>query len=989
MSVRIVKTHPGVVPGDAELDLIRRGVSQWGRCTLLAPSLAERDQVRRSLARAGVGVCIDATVVPAWIESLWELLGDGSHLCSGVQRQLVMAELVRTSAPEDLAPLRANPGTVRLLAAMARDLLPYAGASAASGASDGAAASVLACLRRYADALADRGLTEPSCAAATLAEALAASPVACARFVVLRGITTLPAYLMRLLASVAAAGEAVVLLAGEQAAWSDELAAAFANLGCDVAIEECIDGHPTAPCATPTFLEVFGPHARSRAYADAIARAGADGARSAAVASAHASELADALAPYLAARGIPFELTRFVRFGQTAFGRQLRALSDLVARMRADEEQTGSALEWWPAPELTDWLYSPLSGADALLARSFDKKVRATRSLGVQGVLRELQSVQSRTAAARRKLADGHPFARVPAVCADVVRFLWQDRPVSAIKAMLEVLEVLPAASLGSVAGTCRVTCERAMARRALEVVADEARALGVSQASAVESLDGLCVVSRERASASPAVENPAIEVSFMTLADAAALPGGSVDFMLVADVDVASYPLSHDEGARASLADLLGAPTLSLEPIARVRDLMGRARAAARSCTLARVTHDRQAKDRYPAAIWTELLAALGEGASIVREGEQDVAGDFDPVGAGSWATERIACLPPQQLDEAAARYMVLMRRTDKGALEPRQFSASQIEMYSSCPLCWFMSSRVRPAVIDAGFTNMEKGNFVHDVMDRFHERLVSGGARRVTPENLASSLDLLDEVFAEVRAEHARGKTASSAPLVALGAGEERQIDDILPQLRKVVRYEAGALAPFAPAYLEYSFNGLGVTYAGYPLGGRIDRVDVDAAGRAVVIDYKHRSDVTPFKLADPTVPNKKTGEVVADDPRWLPEHTQTLIYAQALRRSLGLDVRGALYFATKGKVAMRGAVADELAEVEPDDGRVPGLRDGFPGERAGGTMGFTELLDRVEGSIAMRLADLASGKVAASAEQRPSCVHNHPIGFERRDA
>lgn len=474
-----------------------------------------------------------------------------------------------------------------------------------------------------------------------------------------------------------------------------------------------------------------------------------------------------------------------------------------------------------------------------------------------------------------------------------------------------------------------------------------------------------------------------------MTLADAAALPCASVDFMLLADVDVANYPLSHDEGARASLADLLGAPTLALEPIARVRDLVGSARAAARSCALARVTHDWQAKDRYPAAIWTELVAALGEGASIAREGEQDVAGDFDPAGTGSWSAERIACLPPQQLDEAAARYMVLMRRTEEGALEPRQFSASQIEMYSSCPLCWFMSSRVRPAVIDAGFSNMEKGNFVHDVMDRFHERIASDGARRVTPENLAASLDLLDEVFAEVRAEHARGKTASSAPLVALGAGEERQIDDILPQLRKVVRYEAGALAPFAPAYLEYSFNGLGVTYAGYPLGGRIDRVDVDAAGRAVVIDYKHRSDVTPFKLTDPTVPDKKTGEVAADDPRWLPEHTQTLIYAQALRRSLGLDVRGALYFATKGKVAMRGAVADELAEVEPDDGRVPGLRDGFPGERAGGTMGFTELLDRVEGSIAMRLADLAAGKVAASPEQRPSCVHNHPIGFERRDA
>ena len=164
-------------------------------------------------------------------------------------------------------------------------------------------------------------------------------------------------------------------------------------------------------------------------------------------------------------------------------------------------------------------------------------------------------------------------------------------------------------------------------------------------------------------------------------------------------------------------------------------------------------------------------------------------------------------------------------------------------------------------------------------------------------------------------------------------------------LPQLEAVVRYEAGALAPFAPAYLEYSFNGLGVEYAGRPLGGRIDRVDVDAEGRAMVIDYKHRMDVNAFKLADPTVA-KRDGAVPADDPDWLPEHTQSLIYAQALRHSeLALDARGALYFSTKGGApAMRGAVSEEFVEVESGDGRVPGLRTGFPDAEHGGTMGFT---------------------------------------------
>lgn len=58
-----------------------------------------------------------------------------------------------------------------------------------------------------------------------------------------------------------------------------------------------------------------------------------------------------------------------------------------------------------------------------------------------------------------------------------------------------------------------------------------------------------------------------------------------------------------------------------------------------------------------------------------------------------------------------------------------------------------------------------------------------------------------------------------------------EERQVAEILPQLEGVLAYEAEALAPFAPRYLEFAFNELQVEYAGWPLGGRIDRVDVDA--------------------------------------------------------------------------------------------------------------------------------------------------------------
>ena len=274
--------------------------------------------------------------------------------------------------------------------------------------------------------------------------------------------------------------------------------------------------------------------------------------------------------------------------------------------------------------------------------------------------------------------------------------------------------------------------------------------------------------------------------------------------------------------------------------------------------------------------------------------------------------------------------------------------------------------------------------------MLEHLHARLPQEGMERVTPMNLPRAQELLREVFAETLAEHA-GKRGTEGPLVPLSSVEERQVAEILPQLEGVLAYESEALTPFAPRYLEFAFNELQVEYAGWPLGGRIDRVDVDAENRAVVIDYKHRSGVEEFKLADPTVRDEESGEAPIDDPRWLPPHTQTLIYAQAMRRALDLDTRAALYFSTKsGKPALRGAASAELLEEERGDGRIPGLKKGFPGE--GGNMDFDALLDRVETGIAERLRELEAGDVAAvdptSAQAAHArCSYNHEGTFVRR--
>jgi len=1030
MPVRIYTTNAGADLSDAEAALLADLVARHGRAVLLVPTFAELDLCRHDAAEAGVSLGIDYKTPSSWLRSLWELMGDGRSFVDNLQCQMLFSDMIDRRDDAALQPLSRSQGTVRMLARMARDVLPGVAGAGDERCRDAAAqpepksdaeARVFELLRAYAGGLDRRNMIEPCEAADIMAGALADNLPGCARAVCVRGVTSFTYSLLELLSAVANnGGEVVVLLAREQAATREELAAAFDARGVlfEIAPLDEDAGASDAACGTaaqPAFIEVAGPHARAHVYADAIddlvkacQGSEADGAATNAdparvlVVSARAPQLFGELASRLAARRIAAETTEFTAFSQSIAGRQLTALAGLIERMKAADEGIASKTEWWPAPELTDWIYSPLSGADAASALTFDKNMRLSRSKTTAGVKSLLQSIQGQVRGTRKAASDENWFKNVPCVVSDVFQALWRDKPVTALKAMLAVAEALPDRSLGSLDGQARRQAEVALLRHVIDILMNDARALDVSQAATVPVLDGVRTKVDKRSTAydyeTYEVDRaPRAQVRFASLADASVLRPGCYDAVLFADVDLDSYPLSHEEGPLATLTAELRRDGVSLEPAALLRVRFCRAmQAASGPIALARVTHDRQARECYPAAVWTELraYAEAAGAAKVACVGEGGIVADFDPAAGEGIECKRVACEAPQHLSDAAVPYLVLCRRDGEGEdapLVPRLTSASQIEAYSTCPLCWFVSYRVKPQSIDAGFGNMEKGNFVHDVLERLHARLPQEGMERVTPMNLPRAQELLHEVFDETLAEHA-SKRGNEGPLVPLSPVEERQVAEILPQLEGVLAYESEALAPFAPRYLEFAFNELKVEYAGWPLGGRIDRVDVDAENRAVVIDYKHRTGVEEFKLADPTVRDEESGEAAIDDPRWLPPHTQTLIYAQAMRRALDLDTRAALYFSTKGgKPALRGAASAELLEEERGDGRIPGLKKGFPGE--GGSMDFDALLDRVEAGIAERLRELEAGNVAAvdptSAQAAHArCSYNHEGTFVRRD-
>lgn len=285
MPVRIYTTNADADLSDTEAALLADLIARHGRAVLLASTFAELDLCRHDAAEAGVSLGIDYKTPTSWLRSLWELLGDGRGFVDNLQRQMLFSDMVARLDDADLQPLSRSQGTVRMLARMARDVLPGVAGTGTERCCDNvckpkpksdAEARVFELLCAYACGLDRRDMVEPCEAADIMAGALADNLPTCTCAVCVRGITSFTHGLLELLSAVANnGGEVVVLLAREQAAMRKDLAAAFdargvlfeaAPLGENAGASETA----SAPAAQPIFIEVAGPHARACAYVDAL-----------------------------------------------------------------------------------------------------------------------------------------------------------------------------------------------------------------------------------------------------------------------------------------------------------------------------------------------------------------------------------------------------------------------------------------------------------------------------------------------------------------------------------------------------------------------------------------------------------------------------------------------------------------------------------------------------------------------------------------------
>ena len=213
---------------------------------------------------------------------------------------------------------------------------------------------------------------------------------------------------------------------------------------------------------------------------------------------------------------------------------------------------------------------------------------------------------------------------------------------------------------------------------------------------------------------------------------------------------------------------------------------------------------------------------------------------------------------------------------------------SATRLEQWAKCPHAFFtryvlhVEPVERPEEI-VQLTPIDRGNVVHETLDRFLRELVgvAGVGRPWADTHRARLHDILREGFAEVEARGAAGRRL-------LWDRSCRQLHaqlDVFLDVDGAYRTEHDA----DTIETELTFGRAGAAHAAVeikcsdgrtvPMSGSIDRVDRFADGRLAIIDYKSGSP-TPYLKLSP------------DDPLLNGQLLQLPIYAYAAHALLGAD-------------------------------------------------------------------------------------------------
>ena len=1034
MGLLLYKQQTGAFLSNSVKEQLEASLERWGSAQLVVPSSDAVLLVKRQLgAIQELSVGVNVSTFDEWMRDQWKLYGNSDCLLSTTLRKVFFQQVLDGMSADELGSLNAGKGTVELLSKLAPEYLTELDQIMTSGQLSAGQISACKVLERYKALLEEKSYVEGCQCLDYLLQSIPAQGAA----LIFSRVEDLSEARLKFVRKLSQKREVTFSLyvpegpAGYAAEQQLEL---VGGPGCDCRVDaelapaaksqelndllarmfRATEGNEVTPSGAVTFLSPLGQLAEAESISRYISQRVESGSKSFVVYTSNPQKVWEALSQKLAAKGIAAHYKRSVRIQDSLAGRAFASLIDAYATLseraeleknidyQASEHQMGD-MSWWPPRTLTDYLISPISGISVERAWMLDKSWRGNRTLYATRVLETL----SKAAISSR-------------LCAETIKSLELGRIGSAAQRIIEYLSAEASDEQSEAAQSEEALLQNQESLKVMSKIVSSAQELHEAglklTPQTLKSFIDLCKDQSVMMPVSNGIKSD-IQVLIAPVSQAHSFEPHMFDTVIFQGMDTLNFGVKASDGALQEFVRH-ASKTPKVSEFARYqRDFYTALTTASTSVAFEKV----EQKDVFNAVALSEVKACYpkdyAKKTGLVR-GEEEVLVNLLPQASDQ---ERVAELPTiesGEIDPKLKNIVVLPRHLTRETLEQELhglievsreglplLSASQIETYLECPYKWFTQRRIKISQVDTEFAPMQMGTFIHRVLELTHATLLAEAlgcdvaevdsavepmllqdvdGSRITSDNLDHAKQVLDICFAQVWDEQFNNiNRASSNELIPHSIQERKQVENIRKELKNLLEFEASHFIGYQPRFFELRFGREEnvVEYAGAQFTGSIDRVDVNAHGQALIIDYKHKgtNDLKAYS-AKLSLDSELSKEI-------LPRHVQSAIYAQIMRKQLikyKLEPVAAIYLGTKEQkdkpsFALAGmateAATEHIWNMHPEDKK---LRDQAVMVVSQNSAEFADYLDAWENLIAQKVQAMLSGDVRANPCDKDACKY-----------